>query len=53
MVNEVKVEVVFIYFEFIDVKNIEKELKGLDGIFVVFGFGECGIEGKIEVVCYV
>ncbi|MBW2937836.1 CTP synthase [Aureisphaera sp. CAU 1614] len=50
--NEVKVEVVSIHSEFIDAKNIEKELKGLDGILVAPGFGERGIEGKIEAVRY-
>ena len=45
-------EVVSIHSEFIDAKNIEKELKGLDGILVAPGFGERGIEGKIEAVRY-
>ncbi len=50
--NEVAVEVVSIHSEFIDTKNIENELKGLDGILVAPGFGERGIEGKIEAVRY-
>ncbi|NND63105.1 MAG: CTP synthase, partial [Flavobacteriaceae bacterium] len=50
--NEVKVEVVSIHSEYIDEMNIESELKGLDGILVAPGFGERGIEGKIEAVRY-
>lgn len=50
--NEVAVEVVSIHSEYIDAKNIENELKGLDGILVAPGFGERGIEGKIEAVRY-
>ena len=50
--NEVKVEVRSIHSEHIDAKNIEKELLGLDGILVAPGFGERGIEGKIEAVRY-
>lgn len=26
---------------------------GYDGIFVLGGFGECGVEGKVEVVWWV
>ncbi|MCB0457574.1 MAG: CTP synthase, partial [Flavobacteriaceae bacterium] len=50
--NEVKVEVVSIHSEYIDAKNMEKELEGLHGILVAPGFGERGIEGKIEAVRY-
>ncbi|PKA83722.1 CTP synthase [Ulvibacter sp. MAR_2010_11] len=50
--NEVKVEVKSIHSEHIDAKNIEKELAGLDGILVAPGFGERGIEGKVEAVRY-
>ena len=50
--NEVKVEVRSIHSEHIDAKNIQKELSGLDGILVAPGFGERGIEGKIEAVRY-
>ncbi len=48
--NEVKVNVRFIHSEHISKKNIEKKLHGLDGIVVAPGFGERGIEGKIEAV---
>ena len=50
--NEVKVEVVSIHSEYIDGKNIGYELEKLDGILVAPGFGERGIEGKIEAVKY-
>ena len=48
--NEVRVNVRFIHSEHISKKNIAKELHGLDGILVAPGFGERGIEGKIEAV---
>ncbi|MEN8187570.1 MAG: CTP synthase [Bacteroidota bacterium] len=51
--NEVKVNVRSIHSEEINKKNIEEELKGLDGIVVAPGFGDRGIEGKIEAVRYV
>lgn len=50
--NEVAVEVVSIHSEYIDEKNIEAALEGLNGILVAPGFGERGIEGKIEAVRY-
>lgn len=50
--NEVKVEVKSIHSEHILGKNMSEELKGLDGILVAPGFGERGIEGKIEAVQY-
>ena len=50
--NEVKVEVKSIHSEFINESNIAEELEGLDGILVAPGFGERGVEGKIEAVRY-
>lgn len=50
--NEVTVKVVAIHSEYIEAENIENELKDLDGILVAPGFGERGIEGKIEAVRY-
>ena len=50
--NELEVKVKSIHSEHIDAKNIAKELQGLDGILVAPGFGERGIEGKIEAVRY-
>ncbi|OIO03792.1 CTP synthase [Candidatus Desantisbacteria bacterium CG_4_10_14_0_8_um_filter_48_22] len=34
----------------VETRNLKKELKGADGILVPGGFGDRGIEGKIEVV---
>ncbi|KAF2518431.1 CTP synthase [Flavobacterium salilacus subsp. salilacus] len=50
--NETKVNVISIHSEYIDKENIDEKLKGLDGIVVAPGFGERGIEGKIETVRY-
>ncbi|ASV31371.1 CTP synthase [Maribacter cobaltidurans] len=50
--NEVKVNVRSIHSEYITSNNLESKLKGLDGILVAPGFGERGIEGKIEAVHY-
>ena len=46
------VNVVSIHSEFVDVDNVAERLAGLDGILVAPGFGERGIEGKIEAVRY-
>ncbi|MDC8003387.1 CTP synthase [Aureisphaera galaxeae] len=48
--NEVKVKVRSIHSEHIDENNIAETLEGLDGILVAPGFGERGIEGKIDAV---
>jgi CTP synthase len=50
--NETKVNVVSIHSEFVDVDNVAERLAGLDGILVAPGFGERGVEGKIEAVRY-
>ena len=50
--NETKVNVISIHSEHIDATNIDEKLAGLDGILVAPGFGERGIEGKIEAVRY-
>ncbi|HLN96271.1 MAG TPA: CTP synthase, partial [Flavobacterium sp.] len=50
--NETKVNVVSIHSEFIDASNVASKFAGLDGILVAPGFGERGIEGKIEAVRY-
>ncbi|MDR1819639.1 MAG: CTP synthase (glutamine hydrolyzing) [Methanobrevibacter sp.] len=48
--NEVKVDVVFVNS---DVDSLNKEvLSDLDGILIPGGFGERGIEGKLEAVDY-
>ncbi|MBF01384.1 CTP synthase [Flavobacterium coralii] len=50
--NETKINVVSIHSEYIDKDNVADKLKGLDGLLVAPGFGERGIEGKIETVRY-
>jgi len=50
--NETKVNVIPIHSEFLDAKSAKEQLKGLDGILVAPGFGNRGIEGKIETVKY-
>lgn len=49
---ETKVNVISIHSEYIDKKNVAEKLKGLDAVLVAPGFGERGIEGKIETVKY-
>ena len=50
--NEIKVKVVSIHSEHLDGTNVAKKFKGLHGILVAPGFGERGIEGKIDAVKY-
>jgi CTP synthase len=50
--NETKVNIISIHSEYIDKENVAEKLKGIDGILVAPGFGERGIEGKIEAVRY-
>lgn len=50
--NETKVNVVSVHSEYLDASNCAEKLAGLDGIIVAPGFGERGIEGKIEAVRY-
>ncbi|NRB58795.1 MAG: CTP synthase [Winogradskyella sp.] len=51
--NEVKVKVEPIHSEFLNEDNIEFKLGHLDGVLVAPGFGERGIEGKIDAVRFV
>ncbi len=51
--NEVKVNVKSIHSEHINSANISALFSGLDGVLVAPGFGERGIEGKIEAIKYV
>ena len=48
--NEIKVNVHSIHSEDISHENAAKQLKDLDGLIVAPGFGERGINGKIEAV---
>ena len=50
--NDTKVNVICIHSEFLDKDNVAEKLQGLNGIIVAPGFGERGIEGKIETVRY-
>ena len=51
--NEVKVKVESIHSEYLTPENAEKKLSHLHGVLVAPGFGERGIEGKIDAVRYV
>ncbi|MEA5404608.1 CTP synthase [Arcicella sp. DC2W] len=51
-VNETKVNVVWISSENLVEGDYQKKLENLDGILVAPGFGERGIEGKINAVKY-
>lgn len=51
--NEVKVKVESIHSESLTVKTAAEKLKHLDGALVAPGFGERGIEGKIEAIRFV
>ena len=51
--NEVKVNVVSIHSEYLIKDNISEKLEHLDAVLVAPGFGERGIEGKIEAIRYV
>ncbi|MDB3976942.1 CTP synthase [Flavobacteriaceae bacterium] len=50
--NEVKVKVQSIHSEFINASNLASQMQELDAVLVAPGFGERGIEGKIEAVRY-
>lgn len=50
--NETKVNIVSIHSEFLNELNVKEQLQNLNGILVAPGFGERGIEGKIETVKY-
>ncbi|MFV8224559.1 CTP synthase [Christiangramia aquimixticola] len=50
--NEVSVKVEYIHSEFINDSTIHNKISHLDGILVAPGFGERGIEGKIDAVRY-
>ncbi|WP_338840781.1 CTP synthase [Flavobacterium ginsenosidimutans] len=51
--NETKVNVISIHSEHINAENVAEKLGTLDGVLVAPGFGERGIEGKIEAVRFV
>ncbi|MDG1823383.1 MAG: CTP synthase [Flavobacteriaceae bacterium] len=51
--NEVEVKVVPIHSSYLEEKDVEEKIANLDGVLVAPGFGERGIEGKINAVKYV
>ena len=51
--NDCKVNVKWISSEEIDKESVERVLEGLDAVLVAPGFGERGLEGKIEAIKYV
>ncbi|MCL4141392.1 UNVERIFIED_CONTAM: hypothetical protein GTU68_006611, partial [Idotea baltica] len=51
--NEVKVNVESVHSEYINADNVKLKLGHLDGVLVAPGFGERGIEGKIDAVKFV
>ncbi len=51
--NEVKVNVESIHSEYLNADNVKLKLSHLDGVLVAPGFGERGIEGKVDAVKYV
>ena len=51
--NEVEVKVVPIHSSYLEEKDVKEKIANLDGVLVAPGFGERGIEGKINAVKYV
>lgn len=51
-VNECKVEVCNVHSEHLTVENAVAQLQSLDAVLVAPGFGQRGIEGKIEAIRY-
>ena len=51
--NNVKVKIHLIDSETITKDNVKEKLNGIDGVVVPGGFGNRGIEGKIETIRYV
>ena len=51
--NEVSVNVESVHSEHLDPKSVKDKLSHLDAVLVAPGFGERGIEGKIEAIKYV
>ena len=51
--NNVKVKINLVDSETINAQNVEEKIKGYDAIVVPGGFGNRGIEGKIETIKYV
>jgi CTP synthase len=52
-INEVNVKIVPLHSEHITSANVHEKLESFNGILVAPGFGERGVEGKIEAIKYV
>jgi CTP synthase len=50
--RDTQVELLWIHSESIDEHNVASELRGVDAIVVPGGFGERGIEGKVQAARY-
>jgi CTP synthase len=50
--NNCKVNLKLIHSEQIDKNNVQEKLKGLSAILVAPGFGDRGVEGKIEAIAF-
>ena len=51
--NECKVKVSYIAAESVTKENVAEKLKGMDGVLVAPGFGERGLDGKLNAIQYV
>ncbi|GAA4132001.1 CTP synthase [Sphingobacterium kyonggiense] len=51
--NETRVKVKYIAAESVNQENVSEKLNGLDGVLVAPGFGERGLEGKLETIRFV
>jgi CTP synthase len=51
--NETKVHIKWVHSEKLNARNVARQLAGLGGIVVAPGFGNRGIEGKIEAIRHV
>ncbi|MGN5955040.1 CTP synthase [Sphingobacterium lactis] len=51
--NETRVKVKYIAAESVNQENVSEKLRGLDGVLVAPGFGERGLEGKLETIRFV
>ncbi len=50
--NECRVNVHTVQSEYVDASNVEEKVVGMDAILVAPGFGERGLEGKIQAIKY-
>jgi len=50
--NDCKVVLDWVQSDFISKENVERKMKDISGILVAPGFGDRGIEGKLEAVMY-